>query len=397
MILFLALPFASITHALGGVTLTAYTGSNVVLDGVIGSGEWSDARQLSFNWASSNSSLTGGGDVWVKNNGTNLLIAVRANGRANIGVFPDGYVYSLFLLFDDNNNGVINHLDAAKSFDLSFGTGGSTAKAYQAWYYDSTSGAYVTGSGDGTANGSFSNPGGPGTFSWEFSMPMSSSNPQDFNLPTGGTLGFEIIYREVHLNGSTQLSSGWAYWQTSYPNGLPTGTSPSAYGWATIIRQDTPAPISDTTPPVISTPAIRPISPRPSDPVNVTVSVVDTGSGVKNVSIVYTTDNWKSVNKTLAATYSTTTQNATAQIPALQSGGHVEYYIIAFDNAGNRAVNNNANQYFSYDVSSPWYLTSAFYIALAVALAALLAAVLLMAKRKKKSQPQALPNSPSSN
>ncbi len=45
---------------------------------------------------------------------------------------------------------------------------------------------------------------------------------------------------------------------------------------------------------------------------------------------------------------------ATAQIPALQYGGHVAYYVVALDNAGNKALNNNSGSYFAYDVPAPW-------------------------------------------
>ncbi len=78
--------------------------------------------------------------------------------------------------------------------------------------------------------------------------------------------------------------------------------------------------------PNISTPSISPSSPRPSDQVTVTTTVTAGNSGVLNVTLVYTTDNWKTTNTTVVASYNSTSQQATAHIPPQYSGGHVEYY-----------------------------------------------------------------------
>ncbi len=105
--------------------------------------------------------------------------------------------------------------------------------------------------------------------------------------------------------------------------------------------------------PNISTPSISPSSPGPSDQVTVTTTVTAGNSGVLNVTLVYTTDNWKATNTTVVALYSSASQNATAHIPAQYNGGHVEYYIVAFDGNGNKKVNNNNGNYFSYTVTTP--------------------------------------------
>lgn len=110
------------------------------------------------------------------------------------------------------------------------------------------------------------------------------------------------------------------------------------------------------------------------------------------MSITYTTDNWKSVTKTITASYSLTTTTATASIPALSSGGHVSYCITAFDNSGNKAVKNNSGSYIGYDVTAPWYHNLIVVGRIVGALTALLIAVLLMTRRKKPSQTP--PNAP---
>ena len=202
----------------------------------------------------------------------------------------------------------------------------------------------------------------------------------------------DIVYSEQHYSNLALVGSGWAYWQVSYPNGYPTGTGPSAYGWASIVWTNLNAPIVDNTPPTIGTPTIKPSSPGPSDTVTVTVNVTD-DSSVKNVSITYTTDNWKSVNKTVVANYNGTTHFAVAQIPPLQFGGHVEYYIIAFDSAGLKTVNNNAGSYFSYDVSAPWFLNIFLYIILLALVAIVIIFAIIYPKRHRRAMNQTIPPS----
>lgn len=106
-------------------------------------------------------------------------------------------------------------------------------------------------------------------------------------------------------------------------------------------------------PPTIGTPITKPSSPGPYDTVTVAVNVTSAHSTIKNVTITYTTDNWKSVNTTILATYNATSGTATAQIPPLTRGGTVAYYITSFDNNGGKSVNNNNGAYFSYLVTAP--------------------------------------------
>src|SRR5206468_1130215 len=104
---------------------------------------------------------------------------------------------------------------------------------------------------------------------------------------------------------------------------------------------------------VIGTTVLQPSSSTYSAPVTVYVNVTDQHSNVQNVTIIYTTDNWKMVNTTLLASYNATTTTATAQIPALASGGHVAFYVVAFNGNGIKSVNNNSGSYFGYDVALP--------------------------------------------
>jgi len=149
-----------------------------------------------------------------------------------------------------------------------------------------------------------------------------------------------------------------------------------AFGYAAIAHAPPPSQ-----PPVIGTPVISPTSPTSSDTVTVSVNVTSARSTIKNVTMTYTTDNWKSMNATVVATYNGTTTTATGRIPALAPGAHVEYYIVAFDNAGNSNLNNNSGNYFVYNVSAPTSLTSVStltYILVAGGIAAAIGAVAFM-------------------
>ena len=148
----------------------------------------------------------------------------------------------------------------------------------------------------------------------------------------------------------------------------------------------------DTTPPVIGTPVFTPTSPSYTDKVTVWVNVTDNRSGVKNVTIVYTTDSWKTMNSSLTATYNATTTTAMAQIPSLANGGIVAFYIVAYDNNGNRQVNNNSGNYFTYTVtappsSGPNAITSSWLVYSVIAgVAAIVAVASVKILRKKQSE-----------
>jgi hypothetical protein len=123
--------------------------------------------------------------------------------------------------------------------------------------------------------------------------------------------------------------------------------------------------------PSISTPSISPSSPGPNDQVTVTTTVTAGNSGVLNVTLVYTTDNWKTTNTTVVAFYNVTSNQATAHIPPQYNGGQVEYYVVAFDGNGNKAVNPSNSTYFSYTVTTQPNTTTNTWIELALVAATL--------------------------
>ena len=156
------------------------------------------------------------------------------------------------------------------------------------------------------------------------------------------------------------------------------------------------APPSQT---VIRPPIVSPTSPTSSDIVTVSTNVTSSRSTIQNVTVTYTTDNWKSSNTTAVATYNSTSNTAKAKIPALPPSTHVEYYITAFDSVPTKTVNNNNGNYFTYDISASTSLTSITtitYILVGVAIAAAVGVVAIMilkapqirAKRAKPTSTQ---------
>ncbi len=125
------------------------------------------------------------------------------------------------------------------------------------------------------------------------------------------------------------------------------------------------------------------------------MNVTSARSTIKNATITYTTDNWKSINRTIVTIYNATSTTAKGQIPPLTSGGRVEYYIVAFDTNGNSNVNNNGGSYFAYDVPAPTSITSIStitYILVGAAIAAAVAVFAFMMIRAPQTKPKRTPS-----
>lgn len=142
--------------------------------------------------------------------------------------------------------------------------------------------------------------------------------------------------------------------------------------------------------PTISTPAIFPALPAPSDQVTVNATVSAGGTGVQNVTVVYTTDAWKLTNTTIVASYNSTSQIALAHIPPEPGATHVEYYVVAFDNNNNRALKDNSGAYYTYTVSgAPGTVGTSTWIGLAITLIAVGAVVsVAVYSLRRKPTPQ---------
>lgn len=124
-----------------------------------------------------------------------------------------------------------------------------------------------------------------------------------------------------------------------------------------------------------SAPSLSPSAPGPNDQVTVNVTVT-ANAGIQNVTLHFTTDNWKATNTTVVASYNSTTHIALVHIPPQYNGGHVEYYFVAFDNDSNMGISNNGGNYFTYTVAAPTSsATTSMWIEIAIVLVAVGAAV----------------------
>ncbi len=106
----------------------------------------------------------------------------------------------------------------------------------------------------------------------------------------------------------------------------------------------------DKTAPAIGEPTQQPDGEvQPDQSVSVLVNVQDSTSGVKNVTLLYTTDDGGSWVE-LEMIYYAASDNFQASIPEQAEGTSVEFKIVAYDNAGNGEVDDNGGQYYVYSV-----------------------------------------------
>jgi len=110
----------------------------------------------------------------------------------------------------------------------------------------------------------------------------------------------------------------------------------------------------DENPPVIGTPfqEPEPDNVMSDQVVTVYVNVTDAESGVRNVILSYTTNSGTTWTN-LTMLYNMTAELYEATIPGFPSGTFVCYKIIAYDNAGNVAIDDNSGQYHCYTVNPP--------------------------------------------
>lgn len=137
--------------------------------------------------------------------------------------------------------------------------------------------------------------------------------------------------------------------------------------------------VSDSHPPSIGVPSWWPEEPGADDDVTVNVTVTEPpdGSGVKNVTLFYNvTGEWQSLQMTLA------NANWTTTIPSQSVHATVEFYLEAYDVAGNSI----ATTAYEYTVRPPAGWPLAWLAGIALAVAALTGTgIYALYRRKKKS------------
>jgi len=139
--------------------------------------------------------------------------------------------------------------------------------------------------------------------------------------------------------------------------------------------------VLDITPPTIGIPSQNPgpTAVGPYQNVNVTVEVTDEGTGVREVNISYSIDEGETwINTTMNNTEGNT---YLGEIPGFLADTHVQYKIIAHDNADNPAVEDNAGEYYVYTVIPEFQGLIILIIIVTTSIA------MILAKKKKQLQP----------
>jgi len=146
------------------------------------------------------------------------------------------------------------------------------------------------------------------------------------------------------------------------------------------------AHFADVAPPIIDKPHQWP-PPNEVEPdmaVLVDVNVTDRESGVNRTILSYTIDNgltWNNITMELVCYLPCDKWFYTAEIPGMPTNTLVKYKIIAYDNAGNYAIEDNAGQYYVYTVIPEYPSTVALAL---IMLTTLFATALLKTKRKRQ-------------
>jgi SagB-type dehydrogenase family enzyme len=121
--------------------------------------------------------------------------------------------------------------------------------------------------------------------------------------------------------------------------------------------------IIDSTAPTIGTPSQNPgpTSVEPYQNVTVTVDAVDVETGVREVILSYSINEGQTWINTTMNNISNNTYMG--KIPGFEAGIHVQYKIIAYDNANNPAVEDRNGEYYIYTVI-PEFTTIVFLLIL---------------------------------
>jgi hypothetical protein len=137
---------------------------------------------------------------------------------------------------------------------------------------------------------------------------------------------------------------------------------------------------ADSTPPTIGVPLQDPdsASVEPDQSVTVSVEVTDEGAGVSSVVLSYSVDGGQTWIDTTMSSVSANTYSG--EIPGFEEDQSIQYKILAYDNADNLAIEDNAGGYYIYTVISEF---QNFLILMFIA-STLLAVILTKTRNKQK-------------
>ncbi len=145
----------------------------------------------------------------------------------------------------------------------------------------------------------------------------------------------------------------------------------------------------DNTSPIIEAPTWTPKEPSTDEQVNVTVKVIDPqlGSGIQNVTLWYRNTTMDD-SQPILMSLNDTSGNWTATIPAQSTETTIEFYIEAFDIAGNKARKPLlSDETYEYKVIAPAGIPLAWIVAIILLiLAATATAIYFWRKRRREKQ-----------
>ena len=140
--------------------------------------------------------------------------------------------------------------------------------------------------------------------------------------------------------------------------------------------------IIDSTAPTIGAPSQNPgpTAVGPYQNVTVTVDVLDEETGVREVILSYSINEGQTwINATMKNISNNT---YTGEIPGFEAGTHVQYKIIAYDNANNPAVEDRNGEYYIYTVIPEF--TATMFLLILVLSTIIIFITKKIAKNKKK-------------
>ena len=142
--------------------------------------------------------------------------------------------------------------------------------------------------------------------------------------------------------------------------------------------------VIDNVKPSISVPIHQPDPPNQGENITVLVNVTDSGSGVGEVFLYYRTNSsevWTEVNmsKLTGNTY-------LGEIPGFETGTHVQYYVIAYDNSYNQVTQDKSGLYYDYTVNpESQFIVLLLFISLSL-IAIVIIAIVLYKKIRRKAK-----------
>jgi len=216
---------------------------------------------------------------------------------------------------------------------------------------------------------------------WRIAMAGLNSSYPVFSSSSGLGIFTATIPNPVYHEQMVYNSTIVFYVEVRDPFGNIVLTAREATRWdPTLLRDKFVVLVTDPYPPALVNFHWTPSSPSAGEEIVFTAQLIDYGSGVSSVQIMYSVDG--STSKTLAMD-EVQKGDYSAVLPALREGAHLTFHLLAVDRAGNELT----GQTFSYEVGPPPILlpTRQLLTYIAIIISGLtIAAIWLVARRRTR-------------